>query len=186
LEKEIKLVKYVLLTYIMYGLMNVFIIKNFVVPLPIIYFAIPIVALYFFVKSYRSLLALNFLLIPFVIIKDILVEFHPNLVFTITLISLLSWVFIGFYVLIHSKPKNKVSYFFGGVLILSFLVLLPSEINLSNFLLPLIGLASLLFIISTDTSIETSQEKIIVRFALLFVLISGLFVSTLLSIFLIS
>jgi hypothetical protein len=140
LEKEIKIVKYVLLTYVMYGLMNVFILKDFVVPLPIIYIVIPLVAVYFFILSIRSSLSWFFIFIPLVVLKDVMMEYNINFVAIISIISLFTWVIFGIVIYNQTTHKSKLLLIYSILIMTSIFTLLPTDFNFSWIIFPLIGI----------------------------------------------
>lgn len=157
MEKEIKIVKYVLLTYVMFGLMNVFILKDFVVPLPIIYIAIPMVAIYFFILSIRSALSWFFIIIPLIVLKDIMMDYNINFVAIISLISLITWVVFGIVILLKTQHKSNFITFYSVFLMISVLTLLPIAFNLSWIIFPLIGLFGSLFLKSNLDFLSSSE-----------------------------
>ena len=210
MEKEIKLVKYVLLTYIMYGLMNVFILNDFVVPLPIIYIAIPLVAVYFFWLSIRTSLSWFLLIIPFIVLKDIMMDFNVNLVAIVTIVSLVSWVLFGVVILKQKYVVSIAQKVYGIFLLATVLSLLPTTFNLTWVILPFVGLLSFVFTKNLESKLNLIKSKVtnhqletnnailedkmileisnnqhqstLLRINLLIILISGFYVITLFSI----
>jgi hypothetical protein len=163
LEIEIKIVKYVLLTYIIYGVMNIFILNNFVVPLPIIYFAVPLIAVYFFWLSIRSRLSWFLIALPFIVIKDVLMDFNVNLVAILSIISLVSWVLFGFLILQQKWVVSPIQKVYGIVLIVSVFTLLPTTFNLTWIILPLIGFFGFFFLKSVESKFALNELKDINR-----------------------
>ncbi len=159
MEIEIKIVKYVLLTYIIYGVMNIFILNNFVVPLPIIYFAIPLIALYFFWLSIRSRLSWFFIALPFIVIKDILMDFNINIVAIVSILSLVSWVLFGFLILKQKWLVSPLQKAYGIVLIGSIFTLFPTSFNLNWIILPLIGFFGFFFLKSLESKFAHNELK---------------------------
>ena len=163
MEIEIKIVKYVLLTYIIYGVMNIFILNNFVVPLPIIYFAVPLIAVYFFWLSIRSRLSWFLIALPFIVIKDVLMDFNVNLVAILSIISLVSWVLFGFLILQQKWVVSPIQKVYGIVLIVSVFTLLPTTFNLTWIILPLIGFFGFFFLKSVESKFALNELKDINR-----------------------
>lgn len=143
----------------MYGLMNVFILKNFVVPLPIIYFAIPIVALYFFWLSIRSKISWYLLIMPFIVLKDVMMDFNVNLVAIVSIISLVSWGLFGVLILRQKYVVSTVQKVYGIALIFSIFTLIPTDFNLTWVCLPLVGIMGFIFAKNFESKLSLIKLK---------------------------
>jgi hypothetical protein len=143
--------------------MNIFILNNFVVPLPIIYFAVPLIAVYFFWLSIRSRLSWFLIALPFIVIKDVLMDFNVNLVAILSIISLVSWVLFGFLILQQKWVVSPIQKVYGIVLIVSVFTLLPTTFNLTWIILPLIGFFGFFFLKSVESKFALNELKDINR-----------------------
>lgn len=194
----------------MYGLMNIFILKDFVVPLPIIYIAIPLVAVYFFWLSIRTSLSWYLLIIPFIVLKDVMMDFNVNLVALVTIVSLVSWVLFGVVILKQKYVVSNAQKVYGIFLLATVLSLLPTTFNLTWVILPFVGLLSFVFTKNLESKLSLIKSKVtnhqletnnailedkmileksnnqhqttLLRINLLIILISGFYVITLFSI----
>lgn len=143
----------------MYGLMNVFILKNFVVPLPIIYIAIPLVAVYFFWLSFRSTLSWFLLIMPFIVLKDVMMDFNVNLVAIVSIISIVSWGLFGILILRQKILVSTIQKVYGSTLIISIFTLLPTDFNLTWIILPLVGIVGFIFAKNFESKLSLIKLK---------------------------
>jgi hypothetical protein len=180
LPKERKIVYYGLLTYIAYGVSYIFILKDFVVPLPLIYLLVPGVALYFFVRSITSIQALLFLFLPLVVMKDLLFEWPEKWVELITFLGIISWSMAGF-LIIRTQNSSTLKNILGYHLLLTPLVLLPFLLDYTVWWFISIAILSLIYLQSDDTPIDTKPEKTHYRIILLVFLMNALFAITFIS-----
>src|SRR5690606_28415699 len=97
----------------MYGIMNIFILKDYVVSLPIVFIIIPLMAVYFCILSFRSYYSILLIFLPWIVIKDLMLGYHPDFVFIIFILSLSSWVLLGALILNKVKDKTWRTYFLG-------------------------------------------------------------------------
>lgn len=100
---DYKLVSYLLLTYFIYGIVNLLALNDFVVPLPLSFIFAPLIALTFAIKTKPSLYTLLFLAIPLLMLKDLIIYYNETLGIILSIIGLLSWMILGGLLLKKSK-----------------------------------------------------------------------------------
>jgi hypothetical protein len=160
MEQEKKIVFRVLLTYILYGVFYIFTLGDFIVPLPVIYLAIPLVAIYFFIRSIQSNKSWFLLLLPFIVLKDVMMELNINFVAFISYASLVSWALFGLFILRQKLIISTIQKVYGFSLMATLLTLIPFAINPSWFILPIVGLFGYLFMKKLEGQLPTFDENI--------------------------
>ncbi len=159
MEQEKKIVFRVLLTYILYGVFYIFTLGDFIVPLPFIYLAIPAVAIYFFTKSFQSNKSWFLVLLPFIVLKDVLMELNINFVAIISYVSLVSWALLGLFILRQKLLVSNIQKVYGYSLIATLLTIIPIDINPSWFILPIVGLFAYLFMKKLEGQLATYDKN---------------------------
>jgi hypothetical protein len=160
MEQEKKIVFRVLLTYILYGVFYIFTLGDFIVPLPLIYLAIPLVAIYFFIRSIQSNKSWFLLLLPFIVLKDVMMELNINFVAFISYASLVSWVLFGLFILRQKLIISIIQKVYGFSLMATLLTLIPFAFNPSWFILPIVGLFGYLFMKKLEGQLVTYDENV--------------------------
>lgn len=115
---DYKLVIYLLLTYFIYGVINLLELNNFVVPLPLSFIMAIIVSLAFIFKTKPSIYSILIIGIPLVMIKDLIIFYDEKLGITMTILGLISWMWLGLLLINYSK-KNTLTRLTGAFLIMT-------------------------------------------------------------------
>jgi hypothetical protein len=141
IDFDLKLVRGFALSYFIYGLVYWIQIKEFLVPLPMVYFFVPVAGFIMFVRSIKWWAAFVLLLIPFVVLKDLTLYAYPNVSGVLLLLTFLSWSGIAWYIFYKDKDRSLSSWVFPISQSLIWLVWLVKgqEIQLTMTLMILIG-----------------------------------------------
>jgi hypothetical protein len=181
LSTDKKVVNYALLTYLVYGLTYIFILRGFVVPLPMIYVIVPCIAIFFFFRTIKSWFSLLFLLLPLVVMKDLLFEWPQKWVELITLIGFISWSLTGG--LVYRTFPSQISFKTTAILLIfTPILLVPFLIDVSEIWFVALALLSFFSIQRTaDHSPDQPNPTVAYRLILFIYLMTGLYALTLLS-----
>lgn len=92
IDFDLKLVRGLGLAYLFYGVVYLIEISEFLVPLPMVFFFVPIAgALMFFRSIGKWKGAFIFLLLPILVMKDLMLNDYPNMTGVLLIITFASW-----------------------------------------------------------------------------------------------
>lgn len=169
---DLKIVRGFALAFFLYGLVYWFEIGDFLVPLPMVYFFVPVAGLLMFVRSIKWIGSVALLLIPFIVIKDLTWNSYPNFTGVLALITFLVWSVWSIFVFKRKEEKNWKSWFFVAsqqLIWLIWVVQIP-VVQLVMALLILIGVT-----VFVREQINNVNQVYNVRVGLLIQLIIALF-----------
>lgn len=101
IDFDLKLVRGLGLAYLFYGLVYLIEISEFLVPLPMVFFFVPITGIFMFFRSIGKWKgAFIFLLLPILVMKDLILNDYPNItgiLLVITFVFWTIWAWVAFY-----------------------------------------------------------------------------------------
>lgn len=161
---ERKIVYYLLLTYFIYGILNIIYLGDFVVPLPISFLFIIIVSFLFIITSKFSYYTLICLTIPFLVLKDLIIFYNKNIGIVMLLLGIISMFFLGIKIINRIK-NNRTILILGLLLILSPIHLI--NIDEVSIVYSIIMVFTILKLLQSSIKLDKRVEKTI--FIVLFV-----------------
>lgn len=112
IDLDLKMVRGFALSYFIYGLVYWIQIKEFLVPLPMVYFFVPLAGVVMFVRSVKWIGSFLFLLIPFIVLKDLVWIYIPGLTIILSVLTFLSWTLWTWLTFIKNKNTDVKSVVF--------------------------------------------------------------------------
>ena len=183
---DVKIALYLFLGYAFYGISYLFSHGDYVVPLPMLFIFIPIVAIIFIFSHRFNSYTFFFLLLPLSVMSDKINEFSPTLSDIGAFISILSCVALGIFLLIDKRYRRQQQ---ANVLLIAYPIVCISALL---FLLNNTFINMLLFLALGVTSaliVRDDEEKFklfipIRRVLILSSFVSWMYLVTLLSVYL--
>jgi len=180
LDFDVKVLRYSLLTYIMYGVFSVFNLGAFVVPLPMVFIIVPVVALIYAVRNQFVYQSIILLLLPVVVLEEIWMGDSPFLMRSLLLLVILVWAIWGSSFLWKNELKKTSKSILMGFSQLFIVLTLVDDIGYYNYLgmiLPFIGA-----VWYYSSNMNNGHIIMDLRIILLIMLIAFLYLITLVSI----
>lgn len=112
IDLDLKMVRVFALSYFVYGLVYWIQIQEFLVPLPMVYFFVPLAGLVMFTRSINWLGSILYLLVPFLVVKDLVLVHFPTITGVVALLTFLLWSVWSGIVFTNQKERGVKSYVF--------------------------------------------------------------------------
>lgn len=114
IDFDLKLVRGFGLSYFLYGLVYWLQVEVFLVPLPVVFYLVPIAGVLMFFRSIGKWLgSFIFLLIPFIVLKDLLIYRYPDLTVFLLIGTFLFWTIWAWSVTLKNTKKDLRSWLFS-------------------------------------------------------------------------
>lgn len=169
LDFDIKMVRIFALIFLIYGVKYWLEIGAFLVPLPLVYYLVPIAAIVMLFRTLDDWRSFIMPFIAFVVVKDVWINVSPIIVEPLLLFSILLWLFWGSSFLWYKKYKTlKMSKLFG---LSQFLILTPMTSLSSHFVFIGMIISLVISTIFIQKNIENKTQNTVLRTALLIQLI---------------
>ncbi|CAG5078829.1 hypothetical protein [Parvicella tangerina] len=110
IDFDLKIVRGFALSFFIYGLVYWMQIQEFLVPLPMVYFFIPVAGLLMFLRSIKWPWAMVLLFIPFVVVKDFTIQNYPNITGVGLIFTFLLWSGWAWNVFFREPKKNLMTW----------------------------------------------------------------------------
>ena len=174
IDFDLKMVRGMALTYFIYGLVYYLDIRAFLVPLPIVYYVLPIAGVIMFVRSLPDFKSMVLLFIPVLVLKDIWIDWNPFFIEPLLFISLLIWIGWGVTFLFYKLHKHSKYAILAGISqFLIVLILIPGH----WLIFPVAVAISLIMItIYIRANLENSKLTVTLRISLLIQLMYVLYI----------
>lgn len=112
---DVKVLRYALLTYVMYGVFSIFNLGAFVVPLPMVFIIVPLVAAIYIVRNKFAYQSIVLLVLPIVVLDELWMGSSPVFMRMFLLLAIAIWVFWGSSFLWKEELKNTQKSLIMGV-----------------------------------------------------------------------
>ncbi len=154
---DYKLVTYSLLTYAIYGVLNLFDLNSFVVPLPLSFILAPLITIVFCLKTTISINTLLYLGIPLIMLKDLFIYYDEVIGIALIILGIISWITLG--ILLIKRPNNNFFIKTSGVLLICSPLLLLNWKALSLVYLIILLISSVKTLQIEDLSLNKPLER---------------------------
>ncbi len=162
------------LVFLIYGIKYWLEIGAFLVPLPLVYYLVPIAAIVMLFRTLDDWRSFLMPFIAFVIVKDVWINVSPLIVEPLLLFSILLWLLWGSSFLWYKKYKSlKFSKTFG---LSQVFILLPMTTISDHIIFIIMVLTLIITSIFIQKNIENKNQNTVLRTALLIQLIYVLYV----------
>ncbi len=180
LEFDIKIFRYALLTYILYGVFSLIQLGAFVVPLPMVFIIVPLVAVIYTIRNqfvYQSILLIT---MPIVVLEELWMGQSPLIIRIVLLAAIVLWAIWGSSFLWKKQLTKTPFSVLMGVSQLFIFLSLVNNIGYFNYLgqlIPFVG--AVIYYAANKNNTHIIKD---LRIILLIQLIASLYLITLLSI----
>jgi hypothetical protein len=165
IDFDLKLVRGMSLTYFIYGLFYYLEVSAFLVPLPMAYYMLPIVAVIMYVRSANNWKSIILLFIPILVLKDLWINVNPIVMEPLLFASIMVWVLWGFFFFVLKDQRNlEYGRLAGLSQFLIFTILIPGH----WIIFPLSVLLSLgMLTVFVRKNLENQKATVVLRISLL-------------------
>jgi hypothetical protein len=153
---DYKLVTYSLLTYGIYGVINLFQLYSFVVPLPLSFILAILLSLVFCFRTIISINTILYLGIPLIMLKDLIIFYNEFIGIVFIILGIISWIVLGI-LLVRVANNNFIKT--TGVLLICSPILLLNWVTLSLVYLIILLLFSIKTLQSKELNLSIPLER---------------------------